>query len=57
MEHVTLFLIRAVLSFAFGTLLMRFFYPDKGILFSAGLAVILLGLAYFSAYWRRKRSK
>jgi len=57
MKRVTIFMIRAVLSFAFGTLLMRLFYPDKGIAYSAGLGLLLLGLTYFSAYWRHRKSK
>jgi len=57
MERVTIFIIRAVLSFVFGTLLMRLFYPDKGIVFSAALGLLLLGLSYFSAYWRHRKSK
>lgn len=57
MERVTIFIVRAVLSFVCGTLLMRLFYPDKGIAFSAGLGLLLLGLAYFSTYWRHRKSK
>lgn len=57
MERVTIFMIRAVLAFVCGTLLMRLFYPDKGVALAAGLAVLLLGLAYFSAYWRHRKSK
>ncbi len=57
MERVTLFIIRVILSFACGTLLMRLFYPDKGMIFSAGLGLLLLCLAYLSAYWRHRRSK
>lgn len=57
MERVAIFMIRAVLSFACGTLLTRLFYPEKGMAFSAGLALLLLGLAYFSAYWRHRKSK
>ncbi|WP_300667722.1 hypothetical protein [Desulfoluna sp.] len=56
MERVTIFMIRAILSFACGTLLMRLFYPDKGIVFSAVLGLLLLALAYFSAYWRHRKS-
>ncbi|BCS97113.1 hypothetical protein DSLASN_27450 [Desulfoluna limicola] len=57
MERVTIFMIRAVLSFACGTLLMRLFYPDQGFVFAVGLGLLLLALAYFSAYWRHRKSK
>ncbi|MCG8471179.1 MAG: hypothetical protein MI742_04905 [Desulfobacterales bacterium] len=57
MERLTIAMIRAVLSFVCGTLLMRLFYPDKGFLFAAGLGLLLFGLAYLSEAWRRRRAK
>ena len=54
MERYTIAMIRAVLAFVFGTLLMRLFYPDKGFLIAAGLGLLLFGLAYLSEGWRRR---
>ena len=50
-----IFAIRAVLGIAFAVLLLRFFYPKAGIAYAIGLAIFLVGMAYITEAWRRKR--
>lgn len=57
MERLTIAMIRGVLAFVFGTLLMRLFYPDKGFILAAGLGLLLFALAYLSERWRRSAAK
>jgi hypothetical protein len=47
--------IRAVLGIVFAVVLLRFFYPRAGIAYAIGLAVFLVGMAYITEAWRRKR--
>jgi hypothetical protein len=49
------FAIRAVLGIVFAVVLLRFFYPGAGIAYSVGLAIFLVGMAYITEAWRRKR--
>ncbi len=53
--HYQIFAIRAVLGVVFAVLLLRFFYPHAGIGYAIGLAVFLVGMAYITEAWRRKR--
>ena len=55
MNRFHIFAIRAVLGIVFAVFLTRFFYPRAGILHVAGLAVIMVGLAYFSEYLRNRK--
>jgi len=58
MTHFHMFVIRAILGVVFAVILTRFFYPHAKLIYIIGLAVILLGLAYFSEYLRqRKKTK
>ena len=50
-----IFAIRAILGVVFAVLLTRFFYPQAAIVHMAGLAVIMVGLAYFSEYLRNRK--
>lgn len=50
-----LFAIRAVLGVVFAVVILRFFYPQAGVVYIAGLAVFLVGMAYITEAWRRKR--
>ena len=55
MNRFHIFAIRAVLGVVFAVFLTRFFYPQAGIVHVAGLAVIMVGLAYFSEYLRNRK--
>jgi uncharacterized membrane protein HdeD (DUF308 family) len=52
-----LFVIRAILGIAFSVFLIRFFHPDATVVHIAGLAVIIVGLAYVLEYFRLKKSE
>lgn len=49
------FVIRAVLSCLFGLLISRFFFNEFSLLKVAGLASVLLGLAYILEYLKKRK--
>lgn len=55
MNQFYVFLIRAVLGVAFAIVITRMFRGEAGIPYVAGLAIILVGLAYFAEYLRHLR--
>ena len=55
MNQFYVFLIRAVLGVAFAVIITRMFRSDAGFQYVAGLAIILVGLAYFAEYLRNRR--
>ena len=55
MTAYQIFAIRAVLGIVFAVVILRFFYPQAGIAYSVGLAIFLVGMAYITEAWRRKR--
>ncbi len=57
MTNFHIFVIRAILGLVFAVVLTRFFYPHAKLIYTIGLAVILVGLAYFSAYLRSRGRK
>jgi hypothetical protein len=57
MNPLQIFVIRAIIGLVFAALLTRIFYGRIDPLYIAGLAVILVGLAYFSEYIRKRREK
>lgn len=56
MNSLFVFVIRLILGLVFGILLTRIFNPDWGIYAGAGLGLILVGLAYLMAFFRKKNS-
>jgi hypothetical protein len=50
-----IFVIRALLGLGFAVIVTRMFYGRVEIQYVIGLAVILVGLAYFSEYLRNRR--
>jgi putative Mn2+ efflux pump MntP len=52
---LTIFIIRAVLGAGFAVLLTRFFYPRASIVGVVGIAVMLVGLAYVTESFRKRR--
>ncbi len=56
MSSITAFLIRLVLGVVFAVILTRVFYPGTDPFKVAGLAIVLVGLAYFFDYLRHKKS-
>jgi len=56
MTKFHIFVIRAILGAVFAVVLTRMFYGKVEILYVAGLAIILVGLAYFAEYLRNRRN-
>ena len=56
MTRFHIFIIRAILGAGFAVVLSRMFYPDANLFYVAGLGVILVGLAYFAEYLRKRKS-
>ena len=52
-----MFVIRAILGAVFAVVISRLFYPNANLIHVAGLGVILVGLAYFAQYLRKRRIK
>ncbi len=56
MAQFNIFIIRAVIGAVFAVVLTRMFYGKVEIVYVAGLAVFLVGMAYIMEYFRKKRS-
>jgi hypothetical protein len=52
-----IFIIRAVFGAVFAVVLTRMFYGKVEIVYVAGLAVFLVGMAYVMEYFKKKRQK
>jgi Flp pilus assembly protein TadB len=52
-----IFIIRAVIGAVVAVVLTRMFYGKVEIIYVAGLAVFLVGMAYVMEYYRKKREK
>jgi len=57
MNPFQIFVIRAIIGLVAAFFLTRFFYGRIDPLYIVGLAIILVGLAYFSEYLRKRREK
>ncbi|MFO7558882.1 MAG: hypothetical protein R6X10_08635 [Desulfobacterales bacterium] len=57
MSRFNIFMVRAILGIVFAVILSRFFYPGTKIAYVIGLAVFLLGMAYFFEYLRKNKTK
>ena len=57
MTQFNIFIIRAVFGAVFAVVLTRMFYGKVEIVYVAGLAVFLVGMAYIIEYFRKKREK
>jgi membrane protein implicated in regulation of membrane protease activity len=55
MTRFYIFLIRVILGALFAVLLMRFFFREAAIGWTIALAVLLVGLAYLSERFRKRR--
>jgi hypothetical protein len=49
--------IRVIAGLFFAVIISRFFRPDAGVPYIIGLAVILVGLAYFAEFLRRRKKR
>jgi len=57
MHPFILFFIRAVLGVAIATLITRMFRGTVSVAYVAGLATVLVGLAYGLEYFRKRKSR
>ena len=57
MNQFQIFLIRAVLGAVIAVVLTRMFYGRVHIAYVIGLAIIMVGLAYFAEYLRHRKSR
>ena len=57
MIQFNIFIIRAVFGAVFAVVLTRMFYGKIEIIYVAGLAVFLVGMAYIIEYFRKKRKE
>jgi hypothetical protein len=55
MHPFILFFIRAILGVAVAIVITRMFRGSASAVYVAGLAVILVGLAYFAEYLRKRK--
>ena len=55
MNQLTIFVIRAVVGLAGAALVSRIFFGSLNPAYVAGLAIILVGLAYFAEYLRKRK--
>ena len=57
MTQIQIFIIRVVIGAVFAVVLTRMFYGKVEIIYVAGLAVFLVGMAYIMEYFRKKRER
>lgn len=57
MNQFNRFIIRAVLGVVFAVIATRMFYGRVDPFYVAGLAIILVGLAYLAEYLRNRKSR
>jgi hypothetical protein len=57
MNRLIVFVLRVILGTAFAVLLTRIFHPEKGGVFVAGIAVLLVGFSYASSALRKRNKK
>ena len=57
MTQFQIFIIRAVIGAVVAVVLTRIFYGKVEIIYVAGLAVFLVGMAYVTEYFRKKRKE
>ena len=52
---MTIFVIRAIMGLAFAAIVSRIFFGSLNPTYVVGLAIILVGLAYFAEYLRKRK--
>ncbi|MBT8366548.1 MAG: hypothetical protein KJP23_17785 [Deltaproteobacteria bacterium] len=56
MNQLTIFVIRAIVGLAFAAVMSRIFFGSLNPAYVVGLAIILVGLAYFAEYLRKRKN-
>ena len=57
MNQLTIFVIRAIVGLAFAVIITRFFFGRIDPLYVAGLAIIMVGLAYLAEFLRSRKNR
>ena len=57
LNQFQIFIIRAIIGAVIAVVLTRMFYGSVHIIYVIGLAVIMVGLAYFAEYLRHRKSR
>lgn len=57
LNQFQIFFIRAIIGAFLAVVITRMFYGRVHLAYVAGLAVIMVGLAYFAEYLRKRRDK
>jgi len=57
LNQFQIFIIRAVIGAVFAVVSTRMFYGTGHIAYVIGLAIIMVGLAYFAEYLRHRKSR
>ena len=57
MNQFQIFFIRAILGSFVAVVITRMFYGRVHLAYVAGLAIILVGLAYFAEFLRKRRNR
>ncbi len=55
MNQLTIFVIRAIVGLAIAAIISRGFFGSLNPAYVVGLAIILVGLAYFAEYLRKRK--
>jgi len=57
LNQFQIFFIRAIIGAFFAVVITRMFYGRVHLAYVAGLAIILVGLAYFAEFLRKRRNR
>ena len=56
-KKLQVFVIRAFAGLFFAVIISRLFRPEAGVPYIVGLAAILVGLAYFAEFLRKRKNR
>ncbi len=57
MNQFQIFIIRAIIGVVLAVVLTRIFYGRVHLAYIVGLAIIMVGLAYFAEYLRKRKTR
>ncbi len=57
MSQLSIFIVRAVVGLAFAAIVTRIFFGRIDPVYVAGLAIIMVGLAYLAEFLRKRKNR
>ena len=57
MSQLSIFIVRAVVGLAFAAIVTRIFFGRIDLFYVAGLAIIMVGLAYLAEFLRNRKNR